>query len=126
MRMQRRLEAKFIALQTFLLTVVQVCSAQVLSPSFVARMDFPVGQQPVAIATGDFNGDGKLDIVTANGSSNDVSVLLGNGDGTFQTAIDYPVDAQPGVVIVGDFNNDGKPDILTGNQVSISLGCAVC
>ena len=48
---------------------------------------FPTGNSPRSVALADFNQDGKLDIVTANQNSNNVSVLLGNGNGTFRTAI---------------------------------------
>jgi hypothetical protein len=66
------------------------------------------------VAVGDFNGDGRLDLAVANGSF--ASVLLGNGDGTFQAA----QVVQPGIVAtsvaVGDFNNDGRLDLaLAGN-----------
>lgn len=101
-------------------------SAQAPPPvSFVARMDFAVGSNPTATVNADFNGDGKLDLVTANQGSNNVSVLLGNGDGTFLPAVNYSVDTGPILVIVGDFNNDGKLDILTGNETGLS-GCVIC
>jgi uncharacterized delta-60 repeat protein len=79
------------------------------------------------LAAGDFNGDGKLDIVTANRGNNTVSVLLGNGDGTFQTAVTYPVGASgPQSVAVGDFFRDGKLDIVAANvddsKISVLLG----
>ncbi len=93
--------------------------------SFVARMDFAVGQDPRAIATGDLDSDGKVDLVTANYGSNDVSVLLGNGDGTFKPAVSYPVDVAPFLVMVADLNGDGKLDILTANQGN-SSSCLVC
>jgi hypothetical protein len=100
-------------------------SVSAQSVSFVARLDFPVGLAPSAIAAADFNADGKLDLVTSNGGSNNVSVLLGNGDGTFQAAVDYAVGTNPVAVIVGDFNGDGKPDLLVVNgnsSVSVLLG----
>jgi hypothetical protein len=50
--------------------------------------NYPVGTQPGAVATGDFNHDGKLDLAVANTASNKVSILLGNGDGTFQYGAD--------------------------------------
>src|SRR6516225_1503420 len=52
---------------------------------------FSVGIDPTAVVIADVNGDGKPDIITANFGSNDVSVLLGNGDGTFQAAQDFAV-----------------------------------
>ena len=80
---------------------------------------------PYTIAVGDFNGDGKLDLVTAN-ESNTVSVLLGNGEGTFQSAVDYETVSNAAYVATGDFNRDGKLDLAvnsgTGNAVSVLLG----
>jgi formylglycine-generating enzyme required for sulfatase activity len=75
---------------------------------------------------GDFNRDGKPDLATASNSGNNVSVLLGKGDGTFNTAVNYGVGSPPTSVVVGDFNGDGKPDLATanspGNNVSVLLG----
>jgi hypothetical protein len=77
------------------------------------------------MAVGDFNGDGKLDLVTANVFSNNVSVLLGNGDGTFETAQNYNV-GHVGSLAVGDFNGDGRLDLAMtnggSNSVSVLLG----
>jgi len=88
--------------------------------SFNAAHSFPTGSYPASVAVGDFNGDGKPDLVTANVDGNDVSVLLGNGDGTFQTAgYDFDTDPynysypSPRSVAVEDFNGDGKPDLAT-------------
>ena len=75
---------------------------------------------------GDLNGDGKLDLAVANALSNDVSILQGNGDGTFQTAVNYAAGTNPYSIAVGDFNGDGKLDLavanLGGNNVSILQG----
>src|SRR5579863_1260981 len=102
--------------------------------TFGPATDFPVGNSPLAIAMGDFNGDGKLDLVVVNQGDNTVSVLLGNGDGTFQPHVDYATGAQfgsgeissPGAVAVADFNGDGKLDLAVANSldgtVSILLG----
>ena len=74
---------------------------------------------------GDFNGDGKSDLVVANQYSSNVSILLGNGDGTFAAAVNYAA-ADPLSVAVGDFNGDGKSDLAVANSgsntVSILLG----
>src|SRR3989442_975233 len=86
--------------------------------SFIARGDFAVGPNPRPVAVGDFNGDGRPDLAVANNYSNDVSVLLGNGDGTFQPAQSYVVGNYPGSVAVGDFNGDGRPDLAVTNAIS--------
>jgi Bacterial Ig-like domain (group 3)/FG-GAP-like repeat len=81
------------------------------------------------LAAGDFNHDGKLDLVVGNQSGNAVTVLLGNGDGTFQPFVDYATGPEPTAVVIGDFNGDGNLDLATanfgsfgGNTVSILLG----
>ncbi len=78
------------------------------------------------MAVGDFNGDGKADLAVANYSSNNVSVLLGNGNGTFQAAVNYAAGTSPCSVAVGDFNGDGKADLAvanySSNSVSVLLG----
>ena len=64
------------------------------------------------IAVADFNGDGKLDIAVGNSAATPtVSILLGNGNGTFQAPKSYAVDGRPNSIAVADFNNDGKIDI---------------
>ncbi len=94
--------------------------------SIFTAPSFPVGNYPVASATGDFNGDGRADLVVVNQNSNTVSVLLGNGDGTFKPKTDYAVGATSTSVAVGDFNGDGKLDVATANfggkSVSVLLG----
>jgi hypothetical protein len=85
----------------------------------------PVGQSPFSLAVGDLDGNGTLDVVTANGSGT-LSVLLGNGNGTFQPRVDVPVGGAPRAVGVDDFNGDGKPDVVVAQQltdtVSVLLG----
>ena len=75
---------------------------------------------------GDFNGDGKPDLATANYTSSNVSVLLGNGMGGFGTVTNFTAGAKPISVTVGDFNGDGKPDLAaanySSNNVSVLLG----
>lgn len=62
---------------------------------------------------GDFNRDGKTDIVS--GSVNRVAILLGNGDETFKPAVHYAAGIQPYGVTIADFNGDGKLDIASGS-----------
>jgi hypothetical protein len=87
---------------------------------------YAVGSGPASVAVGDFNGDGRLDLVVPNINDNTVSILLGNGEGTFQPAVPYPVGNRPGAVAVGDFNGDGKLDLAVANRfdgtVSLLLG----
>src|SRR6266566_370531 len=76
---------------------------------------YAVGTAPVAIAIGDFNGDGKPDLAVANSGSNNVSILLNNGDGTFQAAVNYAAGTSPSAILTGDFNGDGKQDLIIAN-----------
>ncbi|MEG4069894.1 DUF4347 domain-containing protein, partial [Microcoleus sp. Pol11C2] len=71
-----------------------------------------------SVAVEDFNKDGNSDLVTANNATNNVSLLLGNGDGTFGTATYFGVGSRPYTVAVGDFNGDGNSDLATANQTS--------
>jgi len=86
-----------------------------------------VGTFPVSIAAGDFNGDGKLDLVTANAASENLTILLGNGNGTFTPLAESPATGiEPLQVVAGDFNGDGKLDLAvaigSSNGVQILLG----
>lgn len=86
----------------------------------------------MAIVMNDVNGDGHLDILTSNSVHSDkgplgsVSVLLGNGDGTFQPPVGYALGATAQAIAMNDFNGDGQVDIAVtsfyGNNVSVLLG----
>jgi FG-GAP-like repeat/FG-GAP repeat len=89
---------------------------------------YPAGQAPYQVVTAQFARAGNLDLAVADYLTNQVSILLGNGDGTFQKAIKFGVPA-PIALAVGDLNGDGNPDLVvvesggTGNGVlAIFLG----
>ena len=81
----------------------------------------PTGVNPDSVDVGDVNSDGRVDIIVANYTSNDVSVFLGNGDGTYQTPVIFSVSPNPTSVIVDDFNNDCKLDIATSSFSSNNI-----
>ncbi len=66
----------------------------------LTRQDYDVGTSPQGIAVADLNGDGLFDLAVANERSNDVSVLLGNGDGTFQTPQSFAAGSGPRAIAV--------------------------
>ena len=76
---------------------------------------------PWVMAVADVNGDGRLDVVTANRDSVDVSVLVGKGDGTFQTARHFGVGDFPGDLAVADVNENGRLDLITGINTGVSV-----
>lgn len=98
------------------------CSA----PSFGTANSFGTGISPAAIATGDFNGDGKLDLAVVNSGSGSIGVLLNNGAGSFNTAGSFSVGSNPQSITTADFNSDGKLDLAVANaysyNVSVRLG----
>jgi hypothetical protein len=73
------------------------------------------------VAVADFNNDGNDDVAVINFSSNTVSVLFGNGDGTLQPNVQYATGSRPVSLAVGDFNRDGAPDLAVGNGTTVSI-----
>jgi hypothetical protein len=96
----------------------------VLDATVAPGLDQVTGAGTVALA--DLDGDGNLDIVTANTYDDGVSVLLGRGDGTFAARADYPTGGEPVALALSDVDGDGRLDIVTANygsdSVSILLG----
>jgi FG-GAP-like repeat len=76
-------------------------------PSFAAAVNYTVGSLPQAVALGHFDAGSTLDLVVANYSTSNVSVLLGNSNSTFQDAKNSTTGSGPLAVAVGDFNKDG-------------------
>jgi hypothetical protein len=105
---------------------LHVTTPAVAIPGLAKTVNPSTGQFPISIAVGDFNKDGKLDMAVANYNSNDVTILLGNGNGKFQPGVNYSVDSNPYSVAVGDVNGDGNLDLAVANSgsnnVSVLLG----
>ena len=89
--------------------------------SFVGAKKFPAGTNPVASVVGDFNQDGNKDLAVANRGSNNVSVLLGNGDGTFQPPVNFPVGGSPNSIVMDYFNGDSIQDLAVANGSNLSI-----
>src|SRR5262249_18313884 len=89
-----------------------------------APLTLPKINKPLSVAVGDFDGDGILDLVFADG--NTVLVAPGLGNGTFNTALDLDQKNSPGFVAVADFDRDGIPDLaitsLSDKNICIRLG----
>jgi len=109
-----------------LLALVEAKPAWAVERSFPPAQHYPVGSTPTTVTNADFNGDGNVDLAAQNAGDNTVSVLLGNGDGTFQTARNVPVGFAPTSVTSADFNGDSKADLAvanwSSNNVSVLLG----
>ncbi len=106
--------------------------------TFQNAVAYAAGNGPDAVVAGDWSGDGRTDLAvtdlgsfdsytgTALPNTGTVSVLLGNGDGTFQNAVAYAVSAGPFGLVAGDFNGDGRIDLAVAdkddNAVSVLLG----
>jgi plastocyanin len=108
---------------------VQVFLGNGLSRQFTLKTTYTANISPSSVAIADVNRDGIPDLIVGNGGSNDISVLLGNGDGTFKPAVNYPVAAGtlvPSSVEVADLNGDGKPDLMvtgsSGSNLSVLYG----
>ena len=83
-----------------------------LAIEFASPVSYPVGTSPAAVVVADLDRDGKPDLAVANSGGGNVSILLGNGDGTYKPAANFDAGmASPTSIEVADFNNDGIPDL---------------
>jgi hypothetical protein len=103
-------------------------ASTIASAQFETRGSFVANHTPYSIAVADFNHDGLLDLAIASAGSNTdtVTVLLGNGDGTFRHQASYTVGVAPTSIVAVDFDQDGNLDLALANSlssyVSILLG----
>ncbi|MFO7916306.1 MAG: FG-GAP-like repeat-containing protein [Candidatus Krumholzibacteriales bacterium] len=103
-----------------------LCSSYVnaFEPLFDEAMSFTVGREPEDVAIGDFNGDGHLDLAVANYGDDELTLLLGKGDGTFENP--YPwwfgwnpdTGSRPVALTAFNFDNDEREDIAVVNKDS--------
>lgn len=95
-------------------------------PDFIPFSSLSAGSAPYRLTMADFNGDANHDVATPNYGTNDVSILLGSGDGTFASAVPYPAGINPYAIAAADFNGDEDLDLAIGNagsdNVSILMG----
>jgi uncharacterized repeat protein (TIGR01451 family) len=103
-----------------------LASVPAAEAGFAPPVSYPADTEPISVVVADFNGDGKPDLAVACIAHGVVEVLLGNGNGTFQSALATPAGGSPRLMAVGDFNGDGKPDLAvpgySAETVSILLG----
>lgn len=93
---------------------------------FYLFASYAVGKNPTSVTTADFNQDGLTDLITTNIGNNTLSVLFGNGDGTFKDPLSIPVCREPRAVSLNDFNRDGRVDLAVAcsgsDQIAIFFG----
>lgn len=110
----------FQSIWTFItiLVLLVISSYAFAADMFEPRVDYLVGTSPRSVAVGDLDGNGSSDLAVANYDTNNASVLLNNGDGTFQAAINYPAGTRPISVAMGDLDGNGSRDLaLTNNTL---------
>jgi FG-GAP-like repeat len=86
---------------------------------FKPATTYPVGAEPLDVVTGDFSGDGKLDVAISNRGGNNIVILRGNGNGRFGAAHTYKTSPRPLGLLVGDWNNDGRRDLAAASQSTL-------
>ncbi len=113
-------------MEVFLNNSMMPYQAPPAQASFQSPEMYSTDSYPTSLVMGDFNRDGKLDIVTGNSIANDVSFFAGNGNGSFNTAVNSFALNFPSSIAAGDVNGDGILDLVTVaanfNQVAILLG----
>jgi hypothetical protein len=88
---------------------------------FANKVDYPTGNTPYSVSPADLDGDGDIDLAVANFSSNNVSVLLNNGNGTYASRVNYPTGNTPYSVSPADLDGDGDIDLITANFSSNNI-----
>jgi len=91
--------------------------------TFQNATSLTTGASPIGLATADLDGDDNLDLAVVFGPVNNpgVSLLFGNGNGSFQNAVTLPTEQYPSSILVGDFNYDGIPDLAITHQIDTTI-----
>jgi hypothetical protein len=93
---------------------------------FYLYATYPVGKNPTSVTTADFNQDGLTDLIVTNIGNDSLSILFGNGDGSFKEPRQLLVSVEPRALALHDFNGDGRTDIAVAcagsDQVVLFLG----
>src|SRR5882672_604995 len=98
---------------------ITAATAGATLPSFAPADNFTSGSHPIAVAVGNFNADLNADIAVVNQGAANVSVRLGDGDGSFGPVANFSVGTNPVAIAVGDLNGDGKADLVIANSGSV-------
>jgi hypothetical protein len=90
-------------------------------------VSYPTNTNPQSLAIGDFDGDGHLDLAVVNAVTiitqgpGTVSILLGNGNGTFQPGVEFPAGRGPGAIVAADLDGDGHLDLAITNYIPVNV-----
>ena len=114
-----------VALAALLLLAFALTPATAAALSFAPAEHYYPGLGPAAVAVGDFNGDGRLDLVAANGDGTSVGVLLNRGGGRFAERVRLATGRHPKSVAVGDLNGDGRLDVVAANTAGASVSVLI-
>ncbi|MFH1891573.1 MAG: FG-GAP-like repeat-containing protein [Candidatus Zixiibacteriota bacterium] len=89
--------------------------------TFVADSVYPIVENPRSVFAADLNGDGNLDLTTANQNTDNISLLLNHGNGTFASSLYYSCGTQPYSILAADVDGDDDLDLLVANQWSSDI-----
>ncbi len=102
------------------ISVLRNTSTGAGSVSYATKVDYTTDTGPKAVSIGDLDGDGRIDLASANSVGNSVSVLKntspGSGTVSFSDKVDFSTGAIPVALFMGDADNDGKPDLAVANN----------
>jgi FG-GAP-like repeat len=90
-------------------------------PTFAPKVSYPAGWRPFDVAAAELSGDGKVDLAVTNFNGRSISVLPGQGDGTFGIGTEYPISETPVDLVVADFDGDGRGDLAAAAGLTVTV-----